>query len=53
MLKSSFLAFLLIFDMFGYAFGPGNAEEKLVDFEKIHHTYITADDLNEVENLER
>ena len=40
-------------EMFGYAFGPGNAEEKLVDFEKIHHTYITADDLNEVENLER
>jgi hypothetical protein len=38
-------------EMLGYAFGPGNAEEKLMDFEKIRHTYVTAEDLNEVENL--
>jgi hypothetical protein len=38
-------------EMLGYAFGPGDAKEKLIDFEKTHHTYITDDDLNEVENL--
>ena len=38
-------------EMFGYAFGPGRAKEDLMEFEKSHHSYFTADDLKEVEAL--
>lgn len=38
-------------EMSGYAFGQGEANEDLMGFEKRHHEYITADDLEAVRRL--